>query len=294
MTAAQLRCAFLTMEDEGDFVTDYSLAIPPLEALGWQVELVAWRDPPRRWDDYQSVYIAAPWDYTDDHDAFMRTLRHIEASPAQLVNDLQLVAWNLDKAYLRDLARDGVAIVPTSWHDTFETTGIESAFEQFSAERIVIKPRVGANAADTHVLHASAWRSSRALLAPLYEGRAHLLQPFIPSITAQGEYSLFYFGGEFSHVIRKVPAAGDFRVQEEHGASIEAVSLPPRLGVAGAAALAAVPGRACYARADFVEHGGAWLLMELELVEPSLYLRMDPAAPRRFAAALDAHVRTTG
>lgn len=294
MTAARMRCAFLTMEDESNFVTDYALAIPPLEALGWNVEPVPWRDRNRQWGAFDAVYIAAPWDYTDDHVAFLQTLALIQSSAAQLVNDLPLVEWNLDKIYLRDLALDGIATVPTIWSERFDASVVERAFETFEPQDIVIKPRVGANASDIHVLPSSGWATNRRELANLYDSRAHLLQPFIQSVQTRGEFSLFYFGGEFSHAIRKVPAAGDFRVQEEHGASISPVSPMPALAAAGAAAIAGVPGRACYARADFVENDGAWLLMELELVEPSLYLRMEPNAPRRFAAALDAHLRAIG
>jgi len=287
-----VRCAFLTMADEGDFVTDYALAIPHLEALGWTVELVPWRNDSTRWDDYDAVYIAAPWDYPEDPGAFSRTLAQIEASPARLVNALSIVTWNLDKAYLRDLELSGVAIVPTIFREGFDAAALDEACDRFSTDRIIIKPRVGANAADTFVLPAGGLAPARQrALARLYRERPHMLQPYVRSIETVGEYSLFYLNGAYSHAIQKVPAAGDFRVQEEHGAAILPASPEPSLAAAGAVAVAAIPGRTCYARADFVANDGAWQLMELELVEPSLYLRMEPGAPARFAAALDAHVR---
>jgi hypothetical protein len=118
-------------------------------------------------------------------------------------------------------------------------------------------------------------------------GRAVLAQPFVRAIPEGGEVSLFYFGGMFSHAVRKIPAPGDFRVQEEHGAEIATIIPTSEILQAGARAMDAVPEVPLYARVDLVpanDAEGHWL-MELELIEPALYLRMNPEAPRRFAEA---------
>jgi hypothetical protein len=118
-----------------------------------------------------------------------------------------------------------------------------------------------------------------------------MVQPFIESIRTEGEFSLFYFGGALSHAIRKVPKAQDFRVQEEHGASIEAILPDPSLVACADGILALVAPAPVYARCDLVRGpDGRFLLMELELIEPSMYLRMHPEAPQRFARAFDRHV----
>jgi len=114
------------------------------------------------------------------------------------------------------------------------------------------------------------------------------MQAFERAIVDEGEFSLMYFNGEFSHAIRKVPKAGDFRVQEEHGADIVAVTPEPALRATADAAMAAVGERLLYGRADLVRHGEQFRVMELELVEPALYLRMDVGAPARFADAVAA------
>ena len=121
-----------------------------------------------------------------------------------------------------------------------------------------------------------------------------LAQPFLSAITTEGEFSLFYFNGELSHTILKTPKAADFRVQEEHGGVIRAVETDDALREAGDAALRAIGEKTLYARADFVRanDGSGYWLMELELIEPSLYLRMDKGAPERFARAL--HDRVSG
>lgn len=288
----ELRAAFLTMQDPGDFVTDYDLGIPPLTELGWHVDLVPWRDPSIDWNAWDAVYICTPWDYLDDPELFVRVLESIDASSAVLVNDIALVRWTLEKSYLADIEARGAAIVPSTWHERIDAREIESFFERHATGRVVIKPLIGANAADTFVLERPVGRTQCAELMALYRDRRYFVQPYLDAIETEGEYSLFYLGGEFSHAIQKTPTQGDFRVQEEHGASIVAVEPPPGLLKTSARVMQLVEPQPVYGRADFVRDADdMFLLMELELIEPSLYLRMDDGAPARFAAAFDAHVR---
>ncbi|MDX1518180.1 MAG: hypothetical protein R3288_15145, partial [Woeseiaceae bacterium] len=225
----ELRAAFLTMQDPGDFVTDYDLGIPPLNDLGWHVDLVPWRDPSTDWNAWDAVYICTPWDYLDDPALFVRVLETIDASSAVLVNDIALVRWTLEKTYLADIEARGAAIVPSTWHERIDAREIESFFERHSADRVVIKPLIGANAADTFVLERPVGRTQCAELTALYRNRRYFVQPYLDAIETEGEFSLFYLGGEFSHAIQKTPTHGDFRVQEEHGATIIAVEPPPGL-----------------------------------------------------------------
>ena len=287
-----LRCAYLTMADPGDFVTDYHLGIAPMEALGWQVTEVDWRAADNHWDDFDAVYICTPWDYPDHAEQFLDVLNRIEASQAVLVNDLALVKWTLEKSYLRDLEASGAAIVPSSWHDGIDAAQIDGFFARHGTDTVVIKPIVGANAVDTFVLERPVAADRAAALCDRFRGRAYFVQPFIDAVVSEGEYSLFFFGGDYSHAIVKTPERGDFRVQEEHGAEIRSVQPDAKLIDAGTQLLALVEPVPVYARADFVrDAGNRYCLMELELIEPSLYLRMDDGAPDRFARAFDAHVR---
>ena len=128
-------------------------------------------------------------------------------------------------------------------------------------------------------------------LCEVFRKRPFVIQPFVASIVADGEFSLFYFNREFSHAIQKVPKPGDFRVQEEHGATITAVNPDADLLAAGERVMALVEPMPAYARADFVRaEDGRYMVMELELIEPSMYLRIDPQAPERFAQAFDQYV----
>lgn len=280
------------MDDMGDFVTDADLSFEPMAARGWTVDMVSWRNRSVNWNDYDAVYICTPWDYAQDADAFIDTLEKIDRSSARLVNRLSLVRWTLSKTYLKDLEARGAAIVPSSWYDGIEAVRIPEFFETHGTDKLVIKPVVGANAMYTYVLTNPVADDVAAELLRVFTGRAFIVQPFIDNIQHEGEYSLFFFNGEYSHAIRKSPKAGDFRVQEEHGADIISVEPEPALVAAAGKAIALVEPQPVYVRGDFVrDNEGRFLLMELELIEPSLYLRTDAGAAKRFAQAFDQHVR---
>lgn len=282
------RAAFLTMADTSGWSIDAHLAIPPLESLGWTVESLPWRDRSHDWTAYDAVYVGTPWDYPEDPDGFLAVLAAIENAGTALANPLALVRWNLEKSYLRDLESRGAAIVPTEWFASLDDAAIDDILCRSRERPLVVKPVVSTNATDTFPLAGDSDEATRNALKAAFATRACMLQPFIEAIRDDGEYSLFYIGGELSHAIRKVPAAGDFRVQEEHGASITAWQPDGELATVSAAVMALVEPEPLYARADYVRgDDGRWLLMELELIEPSLYLRMDEAAPERFARAFD-------
>ena len=146
------RCAYLTMDDFGDFVSDADLSFEPMADLGWEVQMVPWRSD-ADWDSYELVYICTPWDYQDDVAGFIEVLEQIEASSAKLVNSLELVHWNLEKNYLRDLESHGAGIVPSLFHDHFDPGDIAGWFRAHDADTIVVKPLVGANADHITVDH---------------------------------------------------------------------------------------------------------------------------------------------
>lgn len=284
------RCAFLTLDDPSSYVIDDGLAIEPLRALGWEVQPVSWRRPGVAWNGYDLVVIRSTYDYMTAPDAFLAALEEIERSGTPLFNDLGIVRWNLRKTYLRDLAGRGVPVVPTIWRDGLRPGELGDLFRAVGAAEAVVKPVVGANAEGAWRLDARTVRERAEEIEAWYADRALMAQPFVPAVVQEGEFSLFYFNGEHSHTILKTPRASDFRVQEEHGGQIRPVAADAALLAAGGAALRAIGAAPLYARADFVRtpaNDGFWL-MELELIEPSLYLRMDPGAPARFARAIHA------
>ncbi len=279
--------AFLTMDSLEGFVAYDHLAVEPLARRGWRVEQVPWRREPVRWDDYELVVIRSPWDYQQDPQAFLNVLRRIEASGAQLQNDLQTVSWNIHKAYLRDLAGRGIHIVPTRWLDRLDAAGLSRLFDEFGSRQLIVKPTVGANADDTFLLDKDGAGPAWAAALAAFSHRELMAQPFVEDVLTTGEYSLLYFGGRYSHSILKRPKARDFRVQEEHGGIIRSVQPADDLVAAGDQVMHALDRPTLYARVDLVRlSDGRPALMELELIEPSLYFPYDPQAPERFADAV--------
>jgi glutathione synthase/RimK-type ligase-like ATP-grasp enzyme len=292
------RCAFLTLKDPTGYVIDDELAYGPLAALGWRVDTIPWQRTNIEWHTYDAVVIRSTWDYVTDPDSFLDVLGEIERSGTPLFNGLNLVRWNIRKTYLRDLATRGVPVVPTIWRDRLQPNELPDLIEAVGAPEVVIKPVIGANASGAFRLDAQTARSRADELSAYYADRALMVQPFLSAIVTEGEFSLFYFNGTLSHTILKLPKGVDFRVQEEHGGIIRTVETEDALREAGDAALRAIGAVPLYARADFVRANRSlntqpttltytthWL-MELELIEPSLYLRMDKAAPEHFARAL--------
>ena len=295
---ASRRVAFLTLADPVGYVIDDALAVAPLAALGWAAENVPWRAD-ADWGAFAAVVIRSPWDYTEASDAFLAVLERIDASPATLLNSLAAVRWNLRKTYLRDLEAAGVPTIPTVWRDRLAPGGTAGLFDAVAAlgaagsDEVVVKPVVGANA-------SGAFRVTRAApqaadVEAHYADRPLMAQPFVRSVVDEGEFSVFAFSGRVSHTVLKTPARGDFRVQEEHGGLITAVAPEPALLAAAQRAFdatqVAVGEALLYARADLVRApGGGFWTIEVEVVEPALYFRMDAGAPARFARALDARL----
>lgn len=287
------RIAFLSMDSLEGFVCYDDLLIAPLKTLGYTAETVSWRNASIRWEDYEAVIIRSTWDYQRDADAFLQTLERIDASGAHLENPLELVRWNMHKGYLRDMERQGIPIVPTIFREAGEALDLEALFEESGVEELVIKPAVSANADWTFRLNRESAKARKPELERSFQNKEALIQPFCPAIVSEGEYSVFYFGEDYSHTICKAPAPGDFRVQEEHGGRLSAVQPEPILLQAAEEVMSAIRPRPLYARADFVRDdgfsgaNGDFMLMELELIEPSLYFNLDPDAPARFARVLD-------
>jgi len=280
-------CAFLTLKDPADFVIDDEHAFAPMASLGWDVSAVPWCQTERPWSDFDAVVIRSTWDYPPVLEQFLKTLEAIDAQ-TRLANPIELVWWNLNKTYLRDLESMGIGIVPTLWLDDPDRASLLSAMASSAPGDRVIKPVVGANGVDAY--HLAEYISSERMdgLVEVFHQRPCMIQPFMDNVISEGEYSLFYFNGQYSHAILKTPAASEFRSQEERGATIKQVRPEALLRQRGFQALECVSPKPLYARIDFVrDERRDFRVMEMELIEPSLYLRMHPDAPLRFARAID-------
>lgn len=196
-----------------------------------------------------------------------------------LLNPAAMMRWNTRKTYLQDFAAAGVPTVPTLFGDA-DAASVAAAFDTLDANELVVKPQVSAGSDRTvRVKRGDA-------VAPLKDA---MIQPFLPAVGREGEYSLFYFGGAWSHAVRKVAAMDDFRVQPQFGSMIEGWSPDAEARAASAAVIAAAPPGALYARVDLIRMpDGQLALMEYEAIEPDLYIGHDAEAGDRFALALRA------
>jgi hypothetical protein len=267
---------------------DDRLLIPALAALGVTAVPAVWDSDAVCWDEFQGVLIRSSWDYHLRPLEFLDWIARLERGGVGVWNPGALLRWNHHKRYLRDLAARGVATVPTRWLARGEPADLRALLADAGWRDVVIKPAVSASAFGT-------WRSSTATasrdqsrLEELLSAGDVMVQPLLSEVGDAGEWSLVFLGGSFSHAVLKRPAAGDYRVQWEFGGS--AVSAVPPEGVQADAGrvIAAAPGDPLYARVDGVERDGRLVLMELELIEPHLFLGWDNGAAGRLAGALRA------
>jgi glutathione synthase/RimK-type ligase-like ATP-grasp enzyme len=278
------RLAFLSTDHLDGFFSYDELAAEALRLCDCHVDMVSWRKPVD-WTDYEMVIIRTPWDYQQKPEQFLTVLEAIENSRTILLNNLQLVRWNIAKTYLQKLAASGFPTVPTLWLKSSPSEAdFLQAFETFRCREIIIKPQISANADNTYRVTQQSLSRLLPDLAIVFQNRPSMLQPFLDTINTIGEYSLIYFEDEFSHAIRKVPKAGDFRVQEEHGGLISAAKPPTILRHWSTKILHSLPTLPLYARFDWVFiNRNRPALIELELIEPSLYFNMDSQSAHRFA-----------
>jgi hypothetical protein len=263
---------------------DAGLLEEALRERGAEVLSAPW-DEPRYPPGIDLSVIRTPWDYFERHVEFLDRIRATERT-GRIVNTADTVAWNSHKGYLLDLARRGVPVVATTLVPRGSTTSVlEDALRAAGDVEVVIKPAVSIcaiGALRTHARDAGALAHLRGLVRT---GDA-LVQPFEPLVTTEGELSLMYFGGRFSHAVLKTAKAGDYRVQADHGGMSELFAEVTEAQRAVAErAIAAAPRPPVYARVDLVRPADP-VVMELELIEPELFLRHDPASATRFAGTL--------
>ena len=257
-----------------------------------------WSDPTVAWEQFAGVVIRSCWDYHLRFAEFFQWVDRVTSLGVPIWNAPATLRWNSRKTYLHDLAIGGVRTVPTLWFlgdDPRRTTvSLADVVEDTGWDHVVVKPIVSASAHETW----EVWRDDARANAAVHDARLRALiarhgamvQPFMPEIMADGEWSLLFLGGAFSHaVIRSAErGTGEFRVQRAYGGTHESVTPPPTILRQAESALRSAPGEPLYARVDGIPMDDTLVVTELELLEPSLFLDADPAAPDRFADAIAA------
>jgi glutathione synthase/RimK-type ligase-like ATP-grasp enzyme len=260
--------------------------IPAFARHGVRAEPAVWSNPAVRWNDYDAVLMRSCWDYYRDYPAFMALLDRLDEWGIQMFNGSHVIRWNTDKRYLLDLMAAGVAVVATRVLASGTPEGLASLGASHGWTRMVVKPTISANGHDTLGVSLPLDAPTREALAPVLARGPVLVQPFAREIVDQGEYSLVFIDGGYSHAVLKRPGPGEFRVQLEYGGTADPYAPPGWMIEQAAHALGAAGRRTCYARVDGIARGGRFLLMELELAEPNLYLEFAPEAATRLAGAV--------
>ena len=290
--------ALPTCQDLPDWEVDDAPFHRALEDVDIAWERQVWDDPAVDWSCFDAVLIRTTWDYQLKEPAFLKWIQHV-ATVSRLFNPPSVISWNTKKTYLRDLESAGARLTPTSWLEKGTSVNLRERISELGWTRGFLKPVVGATARETLRFHCdeSGLNAAQAHLDRLLPNESMMLQPYLETVETEGELSALYFDGVFSHGVRKIPVPGDYRVQDDFGASDEpySFSLAEEAEIQGILrALQRVLSQQCnleeallYARIDVLRDGqGGLFLNELELVEPSLFFRHAQASPLSLAQAL--------
>lgn len=269
---------------------------PALAALGMELVEVRWREIAERAAEFAAILPLLVWDYFEGNDeAFLTAIAKAE-QVTPVFNSFDILKWNADKSYLDELHARGAPVIRTLTVERVTPKNVERAFEELETETLVIKPQVGGGAW-RQVLHKKGEPFPADDTLPP-EGA--LIQPFLSSVTEEGEYSFLYFGGRFSHAARKTPKAGDYRIQSIYGGAEETYE-PTQAERDNARDILDVLDTApLYARVDLLRgDDGLLKLIELECIEPYLYLPHakgeggENEGAQKFAKALKARLDKT-
>lgn len=275
---------------EANILEEDRLLGAALARLGLTHRRVDWARPEVDWSRARGAVLRTTWDYFERLPEFRAWIERAAAA-TRLFNPPELLRWNVDKHYLLDLERRGLAIVPTRISEPVGAAGTAPLLEHWMDaagwDEVVLKPAVSGAARHTWRFSRARAPQHQAAFAALLRDEAMLLQPFQPAVLETGELSLVVIAGRCTHAVRKLARPGDFRVQDDHGGTVHPHApdvAERRFAEACAAACSPAP---LYARVDAVRDGrGALLLMELELVEPELFFRVHPPAAAALAEAL--------
>lgn len=294
MSAERPRVALVSATEAIPLDTDLPLLSAALEACGVSPSVVAWDDAGASWASFDLALVRSAWDYVPRRDDFLAWAR---ALPCPLANSADVLAWNTDKRYLRDLEARGIAIVPTTW---IEPGAQASSLSLPPSGDVVVKPSISAGAKDTARYPVTARAAIEAHVARIVGGdRTAMVQPYIGSVDRRGETALLFFGGTFSHAIEKSALLLEGANHEVTGLfALERIT--PRAPTERERAfaelvLAAIPSELArgllYARVDVVlDESETPRVLELELTEPSTFLDTDAGAAERFARAVVARL----
>jgi glutathione synthase/RimK-type ligase-like ATP-grasp enzyme len=283
---SEARVALVTYRGLPDLNADDRLAAAALAGLGLRADAVCWDDPGVDWLRYSAAVLRSTWDYHHRIAEFRAWIDRMEAIGARLWNPPRMLRWNTDKRYLARLSHPNLSPPPTAILERGSSVNLPALLETCGWDEAVMKPAISADGFSTEQTARARAASDQTVLDAMLARGDVVIQQLVPEIRSRGEISMMFFGGAFSHAVSKRPQAGEFRVQERLGGTIARTDPAPTL-VDDARGLLDTHAPGClYARVDVVATRDRCVLMEVELVEPSLYLEHDPPSAHAFALAV--------
>lgn len=289
--AVILTCQQLLAADPSDWYNaqvqrEDGLLFTALQQRGLNVARLDWADPDVDWGNTGCAVFRTVWDYFHRYTEFAPWLQRV-ARQTQLFNPAATLNWNIDKHYLLDLERAGVAVVPTAVFAAGSGVDLAAQMQVQGWDEVVFKPAISGAARHTYRVQRDNAAAHQAIWQGCLNDEAMLLQPFMPQIVLQGELSLMIIDGRYTHAIRKTAKAGDFRVQDDHGGAVHTYQASAEEIAFAENAVARCGHEALYARVDMIRDPvGQLRIMELELIEPELFFRFHEPAAEALAEAI--------
>ncbi len=273
-----------TVRDEDRDLFDF------LTAKGTDLHREVWNDPAVNWAAYDAVILKSPWDYHEKHSEFLNWTDLLSRQGIRVLNSPEMVRWNSDKHYLKDIRDSGLPAIPTLYLEKNSVTDTENNyFRELNTSRLVIKPCISAGAKNTVLVTSEEFPELLPLINTWLQEEAYMVQPFVEEILA-GEWSLLFFGGKYSHSLLKTPKDQDFRVQHYLGGKVNYREADENLVRQATQFISRFAADTLYARVDGVVINGIFHLMELELIEPYLFLDNVPQRMENYYQALKKHL----
>jgi glutathione synthase/RimK-type ligase-like ATP-grasp enzyme len=285
-----MKIAYVCYQDTGKYASgvenEDNILLEFLKGKGLDINMEIWNNPTVNWEGYDLAILKSPWDYFDKIGEFYEWLNKLESLKITLLNPVSTVKWNSDKHYLQEIADAGLKVTPTIYFEQGDKPDLSLCFEKLYTETLIVKPCISGGSKNTLKITKANLAELTPVISDYLNDEAYMVQPFLPEIESQGEWSFLFFNGKFSHHLLKKAKPGDFRVQHYLGGSIHTEPAPAHL-LSAAKKYADQFAKGClYARVDGLEVNGQFTLMELELIEPFLFLFTNPESYLNYYNAL--------
>ncbi|MEC7752678.1 hypothetical protein [Roseivirga sp. UBA1976] len=267
------------------------LVVEALQSKGFKVTRKSWSDPDFDWSSTKAVLFRTTWDYFDRYEEWKGWLKKVSEA-TEMINPYQLIQWNMDKHYLKDLQVKGINIPETHYVEIGVVTNLAALFAQKEWTDCILKPCISGAARHTYRIDLSNIHEYEPIFQKLIQQEAMMLQPFQKNVVEKGEISLMVMGGQFTHAVLKIAKPGDFRVQDDFGGTVHEYQ-PTLEEIAFAEkAVAACDPQPYYARVDIIrDNNNELAVIEMELIEPELWFRLKPAAAEVLVEAISKKVQ---